>query len=323
MLTQTTLNATTVDASGTITNTQTISATIPNFVVGTAGMSLNGGGKLALSNSASNLIIGAASGATLTNIDNVITGAGNIGGGTMTLINRVGGTINGTGGQAMTIDTGANTITNAGLIEATGTGGVTIKSAVANGGTLESNGGVLKVNRAVTGAGQAVVNGGTLYFLAAFNQAVTFTSATGVLELASSQTFKKSVTGFSHSGSSTFDLLDVGFVSAGEATYVDNGSKTGGVLTVTDGAHTAKITLVGDYTTSTFKCSSDGHGGVLVVDPKLAAAAPPPAACVTSTPLKFAQAAAKLGPAPNGPMAETTAGAPTRAGTSLARPCLS
>ena len=36
---------------------------------------------------------------------------------------------------------------------------------------------------------------------------------------------------------------------------------------MTDGAHTAKITLVGDYKTSTFTASSDGNGGVSIVDP--------------------------------------------------------
>jgi hypothetical protein len=38
---------------------------------------------------------------------------------------------------------------------------------------------------------------------------------------------------------------------------------------VTDGAHTAKITLVGNYTASRFVASSDGHGGVIIVDPAL------------------------------------------------------
>jgi hypothetical protein len=46
------------------------------------------------------------------------------------------------------------------------------------------------------------------------------------------------------------------------------------VLTVTDGTHTAKITLVGDYTGSTFTVSSDGHGGTKVVDPTVAVAPP-------------------------------------------------
>ena len=71
--------------------------------------------------------------------------------------------------------------------------------------------------------------------------------------------------GFSTTGGTSFDLRDIGFVSANEATFV--GGSSGGVLTVTDGTHTAHITLLGDYTTSTFVASSDGSGGVIIVDP--------------------------------------------------------
>ena len=63
-------------------------------------------------------------------------------------------------------------------------------------------------------------------------------------------------------------------MSAGEATY--SGTKTGGVLTVTDGTHTAQIHLTGNYLSSTFVASSDGHGGVTIVDPPATAALPPP-----------------------------------------------
>ena len=47
------------------------------------------------------------------------------------------------------------------------------------------------------------------------------------------------------------------------------------MLKVTDGVHTARITLIGDYTASTFVAASDGHGGVMIHDPAAGAAAPP------------------------------------------------
>ena len=73
------------------------------------------------------------------------------------------------------------------------------------------------------------------------------------------------------------DLQDIAFVRSTQATYVDNGFKTGGVLSVSDGLHTAKINLVGDYSTANFVCASDGSGGVFVSDPaKKADAQPPP-----------------------------------------------
>lgn len=67
-----------------------------------------------------------------------------------------------------------------------------------------------------------------------------------MLELAKSQSYTATISGFSKTGGASLDLADVGFVGAGEATL--KGSKTGGVLTVTDGSHTAHINLTGDYT---------------------------------------------------------------------------
>ncbi len=82
-------------------------------------------------------------------------------------------------------------------------------------------------------------------------------------------TYTAGITGFSHTGGAQLDLRDIGFVSAGEATY--SGNTTTGVLTVTDGTHTAHITLRGNYTTSSFIAASDGHGGVLIHDPTIGA----------------------------------------------------
>jgi hypothetical protein len=52
-------------------------------------------------------------------------------------------------------------------------------------------------------------------------------------------------------------------VSAKEATY--SGTKTKGVLTVTDGTHTANIHLTGDYLGVTFIASSDGGTGTDII----------------------------------------------------------
>ena len=140
------------------------------------------------------------------------------------------------------------------------------KAAVVNGGVIESNGGTLTVKGAVTGPGQVAIGGGLADFTSSFSQNVAFTGNTGVLELARSQSYSGTISGFSKTGGTSLDLLDIGFASAGEASY--SGTKTGGMLTVTDGAHTAHIALKGDYTTSAFVGASDGHGGVIVHDPK-------------------------------------------------------
>jgi hypothetical protein len=151
---------------------------------------------------------------------------------------------------------------------------VTIAGAVANAGLVEAVKSDLTVNGAVTGTGSAVINAGALAFGSSFSEAVTFSSSTGELILAQSQTYTGAITGFAKSTGTVLDLRDIGFVSASEATF--SGTKNGGVLTVTDGTHTAKITLVGNYTTSAFVAASDGDGGVTVVDPP--AGKPSPAA---------------------------------------------
>ncbi len=164
-------------------------------------------------------------------------------------------------------------VTNAGLIETAGAGALTIKGALVNTGTLAANGGILKVTGAVSGkGGVAVINGGTLDFGSSFKQAVTFTGGTGTLELGQSQAYTGMITGFSKAGGTLLDLTDIGFVSVNEATF--SGTSKGGMLTVTDGTHTARINLKGNYLGSVFVAASDGHGGVLIHDPVAPAGQP-------------------------------------------------
>jgi hypothetical protein len=40
-----------------------------------------------------------------------------------------------------------------------------------------------------------------------------------------------------------------------------------GTLTVTDGTHTASLTLLGQYSAQNFTLASDGHGGTMITDP--------------------------------------------------------
>ena len=254
------------------------------LIIGKAGATLSGGGSIVLGASAFNTLTGAATTATLTNVNNTIIGSGMIGNAKLVLVNQAGGVIDQTGSVALTINTGTKTIINAGTIEATGAGGATIASAIANTGLLEAVNGNLTVTSAVTGNGSAVINAGTMTFGSTFAENVSFSGSAGRLVLARSQSYTGKISGFSLTAGTSLDLRDIGFVSAGEATF--SGTKTGGVLTVTDGTHTANIKLTGNYTTSTWTCSSDGAGGVIVVDP------PSPQA---PSPNAFATAIAGLG----------------------------
>ena len=105
--------------------------------------------------------------------------------------------------------------------------------------------------------------GATLELASAYPGTVTFASTTGTLKLDNSASFAGTVAGMS--GSDTLDLADINFATIGTPTF--NGTSTGGMLTVTDGSHTANIALIGDYLSSTWTLSSDGHGGTFVVDP--------------------------------------------------------
>jgi len=144
-------------------------------------------------------------------------------------------------------------------------GTLDLRGDVTSGGHLETFQNDLTVEGAVSGAGAVFIDGGLADFGSTFSQSVRFGTAGGTLELADSRAFGGTVSGFSTSGATAFDLRDIAFVSRSEATF--SGTASGGVLTVSDGTHTARIALAGDYTGSTWTASSDGAGGVTVVDP--------------------------------------------------------
>jgi hypothetical protein len=64
----------------------------------------------------------------------------------------------------------------------------------------------------------------------------------------------------------TIDLADIAFGANTTVVYLAS-STNAGTLTVSDGTHTANIALSGQYSPTSFKIASDGHGAV--VDPLL------------------------------------------------------
>ena len=254
------INAAAVKLSGAISHSGTISINSSTVTIDTAGVSLGGSGAVLFNDAGGGEIVGASSGATLTLIDH-FQGAGDLGGGSMSLVNQ--GAIDGNAAGSLIIDTGANAVINSGTILASSGGGVTVISAINNSGLLSASGGNLTIDGAVTGGGAALINGGTLSFASAFSEAVTFSGSSGELSLALSQTFGGTISGFSKFGGTMLDLADITGNGGSQATY--SGTKSGGILTVTDGVHTAHISLKGDYRTVTFVTTSDLiHGGVIV-----------------------------------------------------------
>jgi hypothetical protein len=250
----------TIDNTGTIALGSTGGET--DLEVQARGVTLQGGGQVTLSDNAENVIFGGTPAAVLTNVDNTIAGAGQLGQGQLTLVND--GTIVASGSNALVIDTGANAVTNAGRLEATGTGGLQIDSALTNTGNLYANGGNITAEGAVTGGGTATIAGNaSLEFGAASDANVTFADgALGNLILDQSLGFSGTVAGFG--AGDTLDLGDIASGANATLSYAANGAGTGGTLSVSDGNDTATIALLGQYAASAFVASAATTGGTAI-----------------------------------------------------------
>ncbi len=138
-----------LDIAGTINNTGSIlvdqesASGSTGIRLTSQNVTLQGGGNVVMSNNAANSITGAAGSDTLTNVDNTISGAGQIGtSATMSLVNQSKGVINADQTTALIVRTDANIITNAGTMEGTGTGGLVLWNTAVNnaGGTIQAVG---------------------------------------------------------------------------------------------------------------------------------------------------------------------------------------
>ncbi|WP_175773155.1 Ig-like domain-containing protein [Burkholderia ambifaria] len=251
---------------GIVENTGTIAlgstGDITRFEILPKSATLEGGGHLTLSDDVHNVVFGSTPDATLVNVDNTITGAGQLGAGQLTLVNE--GTIVADGANALVIDTGTHAVANAGTLEATGSGGLVIESAVNNTGNLWANNGNLTIHGDVTGAGSATISGGaTLEFDGASAENTTFADgAAGTLKLDHSAGFTGTVSGFG--AGDALDLTDVLFGDHTTLSFTANDTGTGGTLTVSDGAHTAQVALQGNLSGGSFQLSHDQGSGTVV-----------------------------------------------------------
>ena len=193
--------------SGIINNTGTIAlesaGSTTTLQLTQHGIMLQGGGQVTLSDSDENFISSAIPGVTLTNVDNTISGAGQLGDWQTILINQ--GTIVANGTHALTIDTGSNVVINSGVLEATGPGSLIVNSDVSNSGLIWADGGNITIEGTVTGTGGALISGGTLEFFSASSIDVTFADGSlDTLVLDNPAAFTGQIFGFAGSSSQDF-----------------------------------------------------------------------------------------------------------------------
>jgi hypothetical protein len=139
-----------------------------------------------------------------------------------------------------------------------------VLAAIDNEGTVRSEHGLLEITGDVTGHGRLLIEGGsTLELDRSDSNNVAFLNNfghPGTLILRDSFDFSGTIFGFT--GHDAIDLRDVNFNAPGFAASFSHG-----VLTVTDGAHSAHLAFNGHYSLASFDFSSDGHNGTVIVDP--------------------------------------------------------
>src|SRR5262249_5722179 len=134
------------------------------------------------------------------------------------------------------------------------------------------NGGDISVKGDVTGGGTVALEGSAILDIGGkFDGNIGFgVDAAGNLRLEHSSQFDGTIAGFS--GKDTLDLGDINFGAKTTLSYAENAGGTGGMLTVSDGAHTANIAFSGQHAAADFHVHSDGGAGTLVtlLPPELA-----------------------------------------------------
>jgi hypothetical protein len=271
------INGTQLTLDGTINNTGTIlvdsAGSTTELRVGTQLVTLQGGGALTMTDNANNYLFGNASVFELDNVNNTISGAGQLGNGQMELVNT--GKINANGTNALVVNLGSYSGANStgGLMEATGTGGMALTSGIfSNSGTMEASASTLSFGSSafnlntiagtLTGGTWEAAAGGTL---AITGGAVTVDAANIVLSGATSV--------FEAGNGSTFTALgtSLGTVAAGgslslasDATLVvgTNTLSDSGAVSLSTGATLAVTTLLVNATGSLKGVSGIERGNV-------------------------------------------------------------
>ena len=208
--------------------------------------------------------------ATVTNLDNTISGSGQLGDDNLNLFNSSGGTILANSGDNISIY--APNTRNVGLIEANG--GFIYANNVddwyGQGVVSAQNGGYVAISGNLQGNGQnSIGDNSTIEAWTIQNGNTTFTSNTGqlVIDHASDPAFP----GGSVSNFMQGDQIDLRDIFGDNATLDYQGTTAGGTLTINDGVNNATLLLFGNYMASFgepdavhFATATDFQGGTII-----------------------------------------------------------
>ncbi len=177
-------------------------------------------------------------------------------------------------------------VSSGGTLELIGGAALIGTTVFANGATLLVGSGYTQTGTVSAGVTVGVLSGGIASAIVlsggeleiqsggtAVLNTIGFSNAGGILKLDQSSVFSATISGFGVPGD--IDLADINF-SAATLSYSSTTSSSG-ILTVTDGIHSANLNMLGSYVTANFNMANDGSGGVLVTDPYLDGAANAPA----------------------------------------------
>ena len=123
----------------------------------------------------------------------------------------------------------------------------------AGGSALVQSGGAVS-GATIAGGTLEIANGG-----AVLSSTINF--AGGGSLLLDGTRFRGKIEGFAEPD--TIDLASIAYNSA-TTTLAYSGTALSGTLTVTDGVHTTKLAMIGQYAQGQFGWSDDHHGGTLI-----------------------------------------------------------
>ena len=226
------------------------------------GLTLTGNGRIVMSDNPGNIIDGSVDGVTLTNLDNTISGAGQIGGGRLSIVNH--GDIIADGTHTLRIHGGDAGLVNFGTLVANGAGGLRIDSALDNQGTVSAVGSTITIAGPATGEGTYLLSG---HSILAFEQAaagdiVMSDDASATLQIARGG-LDGLISGLDGNDRIVLDGL------SGVTALSAHATADGMILDVTAGSRTLTLTLSGQYAADGFTLSSDdlSHSVLTYVPP--------------------------------------------------------